>query len=543
MEWSSICLVLGISILAVIVKLAFPPWNYPRNIPTIPFYVTLLPSIFDVDQEDVFELYLRKPLEKYGAVKLFFGSRWNIVVSRPELLAQVFKDEDTFAKSGNHIKIPYGVISAYTGENVISAHGAIWKRFRKAITPGLQFFDHRPLVKNASRFCGLIETQLMKCEKMAPATGDGDNSRSSGSAEFEVAMPELIQRLSLANISEVALGIDIGTLTRENSQLHVKLKNVKSNIFKPLYLNFPMLDRLPIPSRQRAREYVEDFRRCLVKAVRDSMIDNYTFEQTKFASSDLIRSFNRGEISEKQLIDNLVIIVVAGHENPQLLLTTCFYMFGKHANWQESVRAEVQECGDKSLDELPLLNSFIFECIRLYPPLSQIINRCTTKKCMLGKDVVIPKGAYVGYNNISTGRYVAAWGETANKFLPERWGDNITDIMSEWRHRKNTSAMSAFHGGRRACLGEKLALMEVRITMATVLKTFEWSLSPNWVDKVTPAGPLCPAGLKLCFTRIEEIEQSERVSERASIQSCPKWWHSARPIQAPNRLDARKKTC
>ncbi|CEP62888.1 putative cytochrome P450 LALA0_S06e06150g [Lachancea lanzarotensis] len=513
MGLSAFCLVLGVIILVVIFKVAFPPWDYPRNIPTIPFYVTLLPSIFDFDQEDIFELYLRKPLEEYGAVKLFFGSRWNIVVSRPELMAQVFKDEDTFAKSGNHIKIPYGVISAYTGENVISAHGAIWKCFRKAITPGLQFFDQRPLVKNASIFCGLIERQLRKDERKMSELGDNNGDKLSF-AGSEVVMPELIQRLSLANISEVALGIDIGTLTRENSQLHVKLKNVKSNIFKPLYLNFPMLDLLPIPSRQRARDYVEDFRRCLIKAVRDSMIDNYTFEQTKFASSDLIRSFNRGEITEKQLIDNLVIIVVAGHENPQLLLTTCFYMFAKEEKWQELVRAEVQGCGQQNLDELPLLNSFIFECIRLYPPLSQIINRCTTKKCMLGKDFLIPKGAYVGYNNISTGRYVAAWGDTVDDFLPERWGDSITDVMSEWRHRKNTCAMSAFHGGRRACLGEKLALMEVRITMAAVLRNFEWSLSPNWVDKVTPAGPLCPAGLKLCFSKIEKVDPNTQVHDR-----------------------------
>ncbi|SCU85867.1 LAME_0D03290g1_1 [Lachancea meyersii CBS 8951] len=507
MGMSAICFVVTLTLL-LLLRIILPPWNYPKNIPTIPFYVTLLPLLFDVDQKDIFELYLREPLEKYGAVKLFFGSRWNIVVSRPELLAQMFKDEDTFAKSGNHIKIPYGVISAYTGENVISAHGAIWRCFRKTITPGLQFFDHEPMVKNAQLFCALVDKQLdvstpepaILCKEVNGTSNLSNNSTN------EVAMPELIQRLSLANISEVALGLDMGTLTKPNSELHAKLKNVKKNIFKSLYLNFPMLDRLPIPSRQLTRAYVEDFRKCLMDSVRDSLVNNYSFEQTKFASSDLIRSFNRCDITEKQLIDNLIIIMVAGHENPQLLLTTLFYMFAKHGKWQSRIRAEVQACNSQKLEDLPLLNSFIFECIRLYPPLSQIINRCTTKNCMLGKDVMIPKGVYVGYNNMSTGRYTTAWGDTCDKFLPERWGDNINDIMSEWRHRKNTCAMSAFHGGRRACLGEKLALMEVRITMAAVLQDFKWTLAPDWVDKVTPAGPLCPAGLKLCFSRLYASE-------------------------------------
>ncbi|CAR24727.1 putative cytochrome P450 [Lachancea thermotolerans CBS 6340] len=489
-----------------ILKIVLPPWNFPRNIPTIPFYVTFLATIWDVDQEDIYEIYLREPLEKYGAVKLYFGSRWNIVVSRPELLAQVFKDEDTFAKSGNHKKIPYGVIAAYTGENVISAHGAIWKTFRRAITPGLQIFDHTPMIKNAEIFCSLISKQL--------TTSDSDNNEKihlqSNEQPWElqekksgiVLMPELIQRLSLANISEVALGFDIETLTKENSELHVKLKNVKSHIFKSLYLNFPLLDKLPIPSRQRARRFVEDFRECLMEAVETNLLQNYTFEQTAFSSSDLIRSFNKEEISKKQLIDNVVIIMVAGHENPQLLLTTCFYMFAKNQKWQKLVREEVQGCAVENLSELPLLNSFIFECVRMYPPLSQIINRCTSKPCRLGRDIILPRDVYVGYNVLATGRQRSAWGKEAHRFIPERWGDNIDEIMKEWKHRKNTCAMSAFHGGRRACLGEKLALMEVRIAMSAALKGFEWSLAPNWADKVTPAGPLCPAGLKVKFTEL-----------------------------------------
>ncbi|SCU88672.1 LANO_0D02762g1_1 [Lachancea nothofagi CBS 11611] len=500
------CFIAGVIIFGL-VKMILPPWNFPRNIPTIPFYVTFLATVWDVDQEDIFNMYLRGPLEKHGAVKLYFGSRWNIVVSRPELLAQVFKDEDTFAKSGNHIKIPYGVIAAYTGENVISAHGSIWRSFRKAMTPGLQFFDHSPMIKNANIFCSLIFKQLTTFEMSSIDSSNSPlNEKENLDPAFPptgiVTMPELIQRLSLANISEVALGFDVGTLTKDNSEIHLKLKIVKSNIFKSLYLNFPMLDLLPIPSRQRARRYVEEFRRCLMDAVRSNLVDNYNFEQTSFASSDLIRSFHREEISEKQLIDNIVIVMVAGHENPQLLLTTCFYLFAKHKKWQELVRAEVLDHDVEKLGELPLLNSFIFECVRLYPPLSQIINRCTTKKCVLGTDVILPKNVYVGYNVISTGRYRAAWGDTAEKFRPERWGASIDDIMNEWRHRKNTCAMSAFHGGRRACLGEKLALMEVRIAMAAVLKRFEWTLAPDWVDKVTPAGPLCPAGLKLSFTEL-----------------------------------------
>ncbi|SCU88619.1 LAMI_0D10748g1_1 [Lachancea mirantina] len=493
-----------IFVLAVaVVSVVFPPWNFPKNIPTVPFYVTFLPTFFDLDQEDIFARYLKKPMEEYGAVKIYFGSRWNILISRPEYLAQIFKDEDTFAKSGNQKKIPYSVIAAYTGENVISAHGAIWRVFRRTLTPGLQFFDDEPMIKNADTFCEIIKSQIDTATENDTCKSDGNDLKEKPiEKNFKAAlvMPELLQKLAMANIAQVVLGFDVGTLSDKNSVIHQALKNVKRQIFRPLFLNFPFLDLLPIPSRTKARKDVEHFRTLLVDEVEHNIVTNYRFEQTSFAVSDLIRTYNREEITRNQLINNIVIMMVAGHENPQLLMTSCLYMLAKSKDdWQVKIRNEV-EANTGSLAELPCLNSFIFECVRLYPPLSQIINRETSKTCLLGNNIVIPKGVYVGYNVYGTGRYPAAWGIDANQFMPQRWGDKIENIMNEWRHRKNTCAMSAFHGGRRACLGEKLALNEVRITLAAMLKTFQWQFAPDWVEKMTPAGPLCPLNLKLEFS-------------------------------------------
>lgn len=88
---------------------------YPRNIPTIPFWVTLLPFFYDVDQEDTFKRYIRKPLLEHGAVKFFFGGQWNILVQRSTYLAEVFKNEEVYQKSGNDKKLPHSVIAEYLG--------------------------------------------------------------------------------------------------------------------------------------------------------------------------------------------------------------------------------------------------------------------------------------------------------------------------------------------------------------------------------------------------------------------------------------------
>ncbi|CCK69555.1 putative cytochrome P450 KNAG_0C04530 [Huiozyma naganishii CBS 8797] len=483
---SAISAIFFVLLATLFFKIAIPPLNFPRNIPTIPFYVIFLPVFFKMDQVELYEKYLREPMEKYGAVKAFFGSRWNILVSRPEFLAQVFKDENTFAKSGNQKKIPYSVIATYTGDNVISAHGDIWKLYRTSLNHSLQRFNEAPLWKNAKKFCQLI------CNQVDVASGS-------------TKVGPLIQRLTLDNISEVTLGFDFGTLNQEKSSLHEHLLLIKKQIFHPLFLTFPFLDLFPIPMRKEAFKNVESFRKILVERVRQNMIENYQFEQTDFAASNLIRSYNAEKINYTQLTDNIVILLVAGHENPQLLITTCLYLLAKYkSTWQQDIWEECKRIVDgdsKGLSELPLLNSFIFEAVRMYPPLNTIINRKTSRLCKLGHDIVIPKDTYVGYNNFGANHYRKSWGSTADEFQPQRWGSDIDTILKTWREKKTTAVLSSFHGGRRACLGEKLALVELRVTIFEVLKQFKLSLSPSWEEKMTPGGPLCPLNLELTCER------------------------------------------
>ncbi|EDO14837.1 hypothetical protein Kpol_364p9 [Vanderwaltozyma polyspora DSM 70294] len=472
-----------------IFKVVSPPLNFPRNIPTIPFYVSFLPIFYSIDQTELFELYLRKPLERYGAVKYFFGSRWNILVSKRLFVKQMFKNEDVFAKSGNQKKIPYSLLALYTGDNVISAHGEIWKTYRSVVTNGLQHFDYEPLYKNSKLFCDLIEKSL----------------ETEENSESTVTVGPLIQRLALANISQVVLGFDFGTLTEEKCALQDHLIRIKKQIFHPFFLTFPFFDMLPLPQRRKGFKDVSAFRNELVSKVRNDLINNYKFEQTTFTSSDLIRAYNNKLINYQQLTDNIVVLLVAGHENPQLAITTILYLLGKyHDSWQIAIRNEIGKLSKHDdLLQLPILNSFIFEALRVYPPLSIIINRCTTKTCRLGNDIVIPKGAYVGYHNYSTTHNFESWGDDSDEFNPNRWGKTIEAIFHNWKVAKMECTLPTFHGGKRACLGEKLALAELRLCIAEILKRFEWKLSKSWNNKMTPAGPLCPLNLKLDFKKIE----------------------------------------
>ena len=145
--------------------------------------------------------------------------------------------------------------------------------------------------------------------------------------------------------------------------------------------------------------------------------------------------------------------MIAGHENPLLLMLSLLYVVSKYPQVQELIRNETETTK-------PYLHSVIYETLRMYPPLGLIINRCTTRITKLG-NIVIPKNVYCGYNNFGTGRDRNVWGSDADIFKPERWGLEIDEINKKFTLAKRSAELPAFHGRKRACLGENMHCLKL----------------------------------------------------------------------------------
>lgn len=183
----SVIIPIGILIRSVV----YPPRNFPRDIPIIPFYVTFLTLFKKISQDEIYNIYIRQKLERHGAVALYFASRWNIIVQRPEYLQEIFKDLTTYEKSGNQKKVPYSVLADYTGDNIISAHGETWRKYRKVLQPGLQKnFEEKPLLENSRKLIQLFLGEQEKCS-------------NSG-----IMVQQLLQRFTLANVAVCLLNTD-----------------------------------------------------------------------------------------------------------------------------------------------------------------------------------------------------------------------------------------------------------------------------------------------------------------------------------------------
>ncbi|BDD56891.1 hypothetical protein MAP00_002306 [Monascus purpureus] len=466
----------GVALVVISCWIFCPPYH-PRNIPAVPLWVTLLPFIYDVDQECMYKKYIQKPLLEHGAVKIFFGGQWNVLVQRSTYLAEVFRNEETYQKSGNQKKIPHSILAEYLGDNIISSRGDDWRVYREVIKPALQArFDGESIAKNARQLCALLRQSQVE------------------NGQRGCLVQDILQRYSIANIATVIFRTDLGIMQNPHVHLHVLLQQVKREIFQPIFLNFPVLDQLGslFPSRVRARQLVvrfsEELQRILYESRGKSSLPS---GEPKTLGDRLVSARERNVLTQKQFRDNLNVVFVAGQENPQLAMISTLYLLGKYPEAQSRLRREVDECGsgrpiEAICNELPYLTAVVYESIRLFPPISQLINRRVSQSGTLGSRIYLPQGTYVGYNSYSTNRDPATWGLTADQFLPGRWGSTNEQISRRLRVAKARAEFISFHGGGRACLGEKFAVMEIKVALATLVRELSWTLDPEWTDRMTP---------------------------------------------------------
>ncbi|KAG5997319.1 hypothetical protein E4U43_002670 [Claviceps pusilla] len=459
-----VLLVLLVTTVALSLRRLLLPLQDIRRVPTIPFWVALLPLVKDVDQQDTFNRYIKEPITKHGVAKIFFAARWNLLVHRPSYVADLFKHEDVYQKSGNQKKIPHSVLAALTGDNIISSHGESWKRYQRVIKPGLQAStDVDILLGNAHTLRNILSDAQAQC-------------RHGG-----VGIQASIQRYTIANFAQTIFNVDFG----------IQYK-IKKDIFRPVFMNFPFLDNFGFPSRQRARELASHFTDQLVSGLEGTCIDDKTNDDAKNKlPRALLDARQDGTFTEQQFRDNVTILFVAGQENPQLSIISTLYLLAKHPNVQDELYKEFLPHGQgpishESLYSMPLLSAVVFESLRLFPPIGQLINRLVSQPVWLGGDIFVPAGTYVGYNCYSTNRDPEAWGPDPNDFRPQRWGLGFQDIQREYRRRRSRAEFISFHGGQRACLGERFALLQLKATLYVLVRSLRWKLDPTWPDRMTP---------------------------------------------------------
>ncbi|KAL2363896.1 hypothetical protein RJZ56_003182 [Blastomyces dermatitidis] len=478
------------------------PSHMPKNIPTVPFYVSSIAYFIDLGQDQIYDRWLREPLEKYGAVKFWVSSQWTVLLGKPEYINDLLRKDQVFPKAGNNNRIPFSVLGTFLGNNIISAQGETWKLYTSIMKAGIQrrITDTSKLLGRSRQLIrGLLEAQK--------AAG-----KSSG-----IEIESLVQMYTIFVVGEHFFQTDFESLESNEAVRLAKYQTaIRANVFSPLYFSFPILDKYPyiFRSRKRAFRTVKEYEDLLYEVVRNPRPRTVSRDSSASGERQVIDDLREalvcGKITETQFRANMKIVFVAGHEDVQHLLDSALYEMGTKTAVQEKLRLEVLNTGavdptPEIVDSLPYLAAIVFELLRLYPPLQQLINRKACQTAVIGDDIVISPNTLLGWTALGVHTSKAVWGDDAKQFVPERWGTTVDTIRAKFRRENARGAYIPFNAHARKCLGQGFALLQMKIMLFELVKSVEWILDPRSKMKLA-RGLLKPIGCKYIFKNRPGIE-------------------------------------
>ena len=195
-------------------------------------------------------------------------------------------------------------------------------------------------------------------------------------------------------------------------------------------------------------------------------------------------------MSDKQLRDELVTLMVAGLDTTALALSWAFYLLSQNPAAVAALEEEVDTTlggrapGFAVLPRLSYAEMIIKETMRLYPS-AWLIGREAVKDCEIGGHRIKAGSSLIMSQWLKhrDPRYFRA----AASFIPERWREEETKQLPKF-------AYFPFGGGPRVCIGNSFAMMEAVLVLATVAQKFRLTASPGYQIQPWPAITLHPKG-------------------------------------------------
>lgn len=191
--------------------------------------------------------------------------------------------------------------------------------------------------------------------------------------------------------------------------------------------------------------------------------------QNPTSDGDLLNLLIEAGMSDDLIRDQLLTMLIAGHDTSTALLSWALYVLVQHPAAQEQARGEVLDVVGTCPPEqahvggLRYLEQVIHETLRLYPPIHLGSRRAAADLDFRG--YTIPAGTRVLYSIYLTHRDARHWPNPA-EFDPERFAPEQT-------RQRTPYTFLPFGGGPRNCMGMAFAQVEAKIVLARILQKYD----------------------------------------------------------------------
>nr|AGN04309.1 cytochrome P450 [Oryzias melastigma] len=468
LEWDLKSLLLFISVF--IITADYIKNRRPVGFPPGPAALPIVGNIFTVDLNRPHESFLKLAAEYGDLYSLRFGQQWIVVLNGYKALKEALVTKGDSVIDRPHLPLQDEIAK---GLGVIFSNGTNWKEQRRFALSTLRYFGFgkkslEPVILNEFAHCA-------------------EELRSFKGKPFD---PHLIVNNTVANIiCHLVFGrrFEYGDEKfRKLMLLFDRALQIEASVWAQLYNSFPPIMRcLPGPHQTLKRiwrevqdfigEELEEHKRRWDPADARDYIDLYLAEIQK------TKGQQDSMFDEENLIMCVLDLFVAGSETTSTTLRWAFLYMAKHPEIQEKVQSEIHRVIGKSRPpcmedraELPYTDAVIHEVQRIGNIAPLALPHATNKDVQLG-DFTVPKGVLIIPNLTSVLFDQREW-ETPHTFNPGHFLNDDGKFVKR-------AAFVPFSAGKRLCLGENLARMELFLFFTSFMQHFSFSM-PAGVEPV-----------------------------------------------------------
>ncbi|KAL0435158.1 UNVERIFIED_CONTAM: cytochrome [Sesamum radiatum] len=403
---------------------------------------------------------------KYGDVFLFsLGNMQVVHVTQPEMVREI-----TTCTSLDLGKPTYQAkrLGSLLGQGILTSNGALWAHQRKILAPEL----HMDKVKGMINLIQDSTITLLKSWRNIV-------EKEGGLADIN------IDRYMRSFSGDVISGACFGSNYSKGEEIFLKLRALQeATSKKALAVGIPGIRHLPTKSNREAWALEKEIKALILNVVKERKEAGFENDLLQMVLEGAKSSNLSQDAIDRFIIDNCKNIYLAGYETTAVSATWCLMLLASHPEWQERIRAEVLDIckagripDAEMIRKMKLLTMAINESLRLYPPVP-VVSREAFKDLKFG-GINFPKGVKLWTLVTTLHTDPEYWGPDSYQFNPERFANGITGAC------KLPHLYMPFGVGPRVCLGQNLALTELKILISTILSNFSFSLSPKYVHLPT----------------------------------------------------------
>ena len=385
------------------------------------------------------------------------------LVNHPDLIGDVLVANARRFHKGRFLR----TAKALLGEGLLTSEDPLHLRQRRLAQPA---FHRRRVETYADVF-----VEIARCHAGRWRAGE------------TVDMAREMQKLTLDGVTLTLFGTD---LTDSEAATVAESVGDATAIFD--LLTIPFGDRLlwsPLPKARRfrrARSQLDAVIYRLIEQRRERPENRDDLLSLLLAAS----GHDAGTMDDRQLRDDAVTILIAGHETTAHALAWAWYLLDQHRDVEADLHDELERVlgarppSTADIAQLDICNRVMLETLRLYPPAWAVPRLAVEDHVLAGYPIHAGSGVLICVPLVHRD---PRWWNDPDRFDLDRW------TPTAWAERPRYSYLP-FGAGPRMCIGHDFAITESVLMLATLAQRWRARLLPGHPVTVQPRFTLRPKG-------------------------------------------------